>query len=113
MPASNPSAFEIHSGLVMKGQLSTIKDVILTGRFEGELQSLGCLTVASGGVVTGSIDVGGLVLEPGNLVTARVKVKPRPQPKPDAAPAETLAAPPVSGWRRGIQRLKEITLKRR
>ena len=51
-----------------------VKDIVLTGKFEGDLQTLGCLTVASGGVVTGSIDAGALVLEPGNLVEARVKV---------------------------------------
>ncbi len=48
----------------MKGQLSMTKDIVLTGKFEGDLQTLGCLTVADGGVVTGSIEAGALILEP-------------------------------------------------
>ena len=43
------------------------------------MQTLGRLTVASGGAITGSIDAGALVLEPGNLVEARVKVGPPPK----------------------------------
>ena len=71
---SNDTIFEIHPGIAMKGQLSMAKDIVLTGKFEGDLQTLGCLTVAAGGVVIGSIEAGALVLEPGNLVEARVKV---------------------------------------
>ena len=79
MSPPTPPVLEIHSGIVLKGRLSMVKDVVLTGKFEGELQTLGCLTVALGGAVTGTIDAGALVLEPGNLVEARVKVGPPPK----------------------------------
>src|SRR5271156_4335653 len=79
MSPPTPPVLEIHSGIVLKGQLSMVKDVVLTGKFEGELQTFGRLTVAYGGVVTGTIDAGALVLEPGNLVEARVKVSPPPK----------------------------------
>src|SRR5476651_130565 len=78
---SNNAVFEIHPGIVMKGQLSMAKDIVLTGKFEGDLQTLGCLTVASGGVVIGSIDAGALVLEPGNLVEAKVRVGASSRPR--------------------------------
>jgi hypothetical protein len=100
---------EIHSGISLKGQLSMVKDIVLTGKFEGDLQTLGCLTVASGGVVTGTIDAGALVLEPGNLVEARVKVgAPPPRPPPPQEPRKV--AP--SGWS-GFQKLKEMALGRK
>jgi hypothetical protein len=97
MAIPSPTVFEIHPGLVLKGQLSMENDVILTGKFEGELQTYGCLTVAAGGVVTGSIDAGALVLEPGNLVDARVKVgaQPKPQPRPPEKKDEGW-----SGWKK-------------
>jgi hypothetical protein len=79
MSAPTSSPLQIHPGISLKGQLSSVKDVVLTGKFEGELQTLGQLTVASGGAITGSIDAGALVLEPGNLVEARVKVGPPPK----------------------------------
>src|ERR1700692_542592 len=105
-PPTQP-ALEIHSGIVLKGQLSMVKDVVLTGRFEGELQTFGCLTVASGGVVTGSIDAGALVLEPGNLVEARVKVG--PQPKPSATRvSEGIKKAAGSFWSGRFQKLKEF-----
>jgi cytoskeletal protein CcmA (bactofilin family) len=94
LTSSTPSAFEIHSGLVLKGQLSMEKDVVLTGKFEGELQTFGCLTVAAGGVVTGTIDAGALVLEPGNLVDARVKVGTQPKPAPRSEEKKVESA----GW---------------
>ena len=50
MPQTKNQVLEIHSDMILKGELSMVKDVILTGKFEGELQTLGCLTVASGGV---------------------------------------------------------------
>ena len=71
---SSPDAIEIHSGIVLKGELSMERDVILTGRFEGDLRTLGRLTVSPGGTAIGTIEAGALVLEPGNLVEARVKV---------------------------------------
>jgi hypothetical protein len=79
MSAPNPPVLEIHPGLVLKGSLSAVKDVVLTGKFEGELQTLGRLTVASGAIATGSINAGSLVLEPGNLVEARIQVAPPPK----------------------------------
>jgi hypothetical protein len=79
MSAPTPPVLEIHSGIVLKGSLSMVQDVVLTGKFEGELQTLGCLTVAPGAVATGSINAGSLVLEPGNLVEARIQVAPPPK----------------------------------
>jgi cytoskeletal protein CcmA (bactofilin family) len=64
---------------MLKGSLSAVKDVVLTGKFEGELQTLGRLTVTSGAVATGSINAGSLVLEPGNLVEARIQIAPPPK----------------------------------
>ncbi len=88
-----------------------VKDVVLTGQFEGELQTLGCLTVASGGAIKGSIDAGALVLEPGNLVEARVKVSPAPK---SAARARVEARPPSQGfWAAGFHKLKNFALGRK
>jgi cytoskeletal protein CcmA (bactofilin family) len=111
MSPPTPPILEIHSGIVLKGQLSMVKDVFLTGKFEGELQTLGCLTVASGGVVTGSIDAGALVLEPGNLVDARVKVG--PQPKLSARVSEEIKKAAGSLWTGRFQKLKEFALGRK
>lgn len=110
MPDSHQPAFEIHPGITLKGQLSMVKDVLVTGKFEGDLQTLGCLTVAPGGVMLGSIDAGGLVLQPGNLVEARVRVG-APPPSARRTPAEA-AKPIFGGLKRGIQRLKELALGR-
>ena len=101
MSPSTPTAFEIQSGLVLKGQLSMEKDVILTGKFEGELQTYGCLTVAAGGIVTGTIDAGSLILEPGNLVDARVKVGAQPKPQPRTSAGTTTEGGSWSGrWQK-------------
>src|SRR5450755_319538 len=108
MSPPNPPVLEIHSGIVLKGRLSMVKDVVLTGKFEGELQTLGCLTVASGGVVTGSIDAGALVLEPGNLVEARVTV--RPPPRSSAKVSDEIIKAAGSLWTGRFQRLKEFAL---
>jgi Polymer-forming cytoskeletal len=105
MSPSIPTAFEIHSGLVLKGQLSMEKDVILTGKFEGELQTYGCLTVAAGGIVTGTIDAGALILEPGNLVDARVKVGTRPKPQPRSAEGKGEEG---GGWSGRWQKIKAV-----
>ena len=78
---SKSAIFEIHPGIVMKGQLSMAKDIVLTGKFEGDLKTLGCLTVADGGVATGSIEASALILEPGNRVEAKVKVGGQPRTK--------------------------------
>jgi hypothetical protein len=112
MSAPTQPVLEIHSGIVLKGQLSMVKDVVLTGKFEGEFQTFGCLTVASGGVVTGTIDAGALVLEPGNLVEARVKV--RPPPKSSVAMYEETKKKEGGGfWSGRLQKLKEFALGRR
>ena len=75
MSLPTSKAIEIHSGITLKGELSMLKDVVLTGKFDGDLQTYGCLTVTSGGSVTGSIDAGALILEPGNLVEAKVLIR--------------------------------------
>ncbi|HUB68452.1 MAG TPA: polymer-forming cytoskeletal protein [Candidatus Methylacidiphilales bacterium] len=81
MPDSKNSAIEIHSGLMLKGRLSMVRDVVLTGRFEGDLQTRGRLTVAAGGIAIGTIEAGALQLEPGNEVQAKVKIGRPEQPK--------------------------------
>ncbi len=108
MSAPIPPVLEIHSGIVLKGQLSMENDVVLTGKFEGELQTLGRLTVASGGAITGSIDAGALVLEPGNLVEARVKVG--PQPKASGWVSDGIKKAAGSVWMVRFQKLKEFAL---
>jgi hypothetical protein len=105
MSDSQPLSLEIHSGLTLKGQLSMVKDVVLTGKFEGDLQTHGSLTVAEGGVLRGTIDAGGLILKPGNLVEARVRVGTQ-APLVDQTPVGSGKA--VSGWKRGFQKLKEL-----
>jgi cytoskeletal protein CcmA (bactofilin family) len=111
MPPPTQPVLEIHSGIVLKGQLSMVKDVVLTGKFEGDFQTFGCLTVASGGVVTGTIDAGALVLEPGNRVEARVKVG--LQPRPGAKASQGIKKTAASLWRGGFQKLKEMAFGRR
>jgi hypothetical protein len=108
LPTSNP--IEIHSGITLKGELSVLKDIVLTGKFEGDLQTYGSLTVASGGMITGTIDAGGLILEPGNLVEARVLVRVHEKPKPAE---EVKKSPGPSLWSGGLQKLKEMALGRK
>ena len=110
MSDPQPPTLEIHAGLILKGQLSMAKDVVLTGKFEGDLQTLGCLTVAPGGAITGTIDAGGLVLKPGNLVDARVKVGVPPKPSQKSSVGD--ARPLFGGWKRGFQKLKELAMGR-
>ncbi len=112
MPAPLPSCIEIHPGLTMIGQLSMTRDIVLTGKFEGDLQTRGCLTVASGGVATGTLEVGALVLEPGNLVEARIKVSPPPPTTGKAAPRAP-DEPVASRWTGGLRRLKEFAFGRK
>jgi len=112
MPAPTQPVLEIHPGIMLKGHLSMVKDVVLTGKFEGELQTLGCLTVAPGGVATGSINAGALVLEPGNLVEARIKVS--PPPKATLKMYEDAQKKSAGGfWSGKIQKLKEFALGRK
>jgi len=111
MSAPTQPVLEISSAIILKGQLSMVKDVVLTGKFEGDLQTFGCLTVASGGVATGTIDAGALVLEPGNRVEARVKVGPKP--KTSARMSDEIKKAAGSFWSGRFQRLKEFALGRR
>jgi predicted acyltransferase (DUF342 family) len=106
---STHAIFELHPGISMKGQLSMSKDIVLTGKFEGELQTLGCLTVAAGGVVTGSIEAGALVLEPGNQVEAKIKVGSAPKRKT----SEEVRKVSNEKWSGRLQKLKEIALGRK
>ncbi len=110
MSDSAPSVFEIHSGISLKGQLSMVKDIILTGTFEGDLQTLGSLTVAAGGVMVGTVDAGGLILKPGNRLEARVKIG--ATPKIAVEPVAKSGRPPESGWKRGLQKLRELATGR-
>ena len=106
MPNSTEPVIEIHPGLMLKGQLSMARDVVLTGRFEGDLQTRGCLTVAAGGVAIGTIEAGALQLEPGNQVQARVKVG---QPE---APKILNVVKKIGGgkWSSRLRKLKEFAL---
>jgi hypothetical protein len=115
MAKTNDPVLEIHSDLILKGELSMVKDVILTGKFEGQLQTDGCLTVSPGGVATGTIEAGALVLHPGNLVEARVKIAP-PKPPGSTKPARekpSAGSKPSSGakWP-SLRKLKEFALGR-
>lgn len=104
MSKTKEPLLEIHSGLVLKGELSMVKDVLLTGKFEGELRTAGCLTVAAGGTAIGSIEAGALVLEPGNLVEAKVKVgSPTPARAFDAVRKISLGK-----WPSRLKKLKEL-----
>jgi predicted acyltransferase (DUF342 family) len=107
---STKAVFELHPGIVLKGQLSMANDIVLTGKFEGDLQTLGCLTVAAGGIVTGSIEAGALVLEPGNQVEARIKVGAQPRRK---AVEEIRRASGETNWSGRFKKLKEIALGRK
>ena len=106
---SKESILEIHSGIILKGQLSMDGDIVLTGKFEGDLKTLGRVTVTPGGIAVGSIEAGALVLEPGNLVEARVKV----------STAGTKASPENYGpgnsarWPLSLKRLTEMALGRK
>jgi hypothetical protein len=113
MSAPTNPVFEIHSGIVLKGRLSMAKDIVLTGKFDGDLQTLGCLTVASGGVVTGTIEAGSLVLEPGNLVEARVKIGPPPPKTGAARVTEEIKKAAGSVWVGRFKKLKEFALGRK
>lgn len=109
MANTKDPVLEIHSDLILKGELSMVKDVILTGKFEGRLQTEGCLTVSPGGVATGTIEAGALVLQPGNLVEARVKIAP-PRP-PTKAPRDPNRKSSGAKWP-SLQKLKEFALGR-
>ena len=101
---------EIHSGIVLKGELSMVKDVVLTGRFEGDLRTLGRLTVSAGGTAVGSIEAGALVLEPGNKVEARVKVVTVVAPQKTLLSSAKQAAD--GKWPLSLKKLKDLALGR-
>ncbi len=110
----SPDALEIHSGLHLKGELSLVRDVVLTGRFEGDLRTLGCLTVPAGGAAIGTIEAGALVLEPGHNVEARVKVV---APVAPFAPKKQQASVPAktevpAKWPSRLKKLKDLALGR-
>jgi cytoskeletal protein CcmA (bactofilin family) len=105
---SPKSGLEIHPGIVLKGQLSMVKDIVLTGRFEGDLRTEGCLTVSAGGTALGTIEAGALVLEPGNLVEARVKVT-----TPGAAqPLHETKPGQAAKWPISLKKLKQLAMGR-
>jgi len=106
MSKSKEPVIEIHPGIMLKGHLSMARDVILTGKFEGELQTRGCLTVASGGVVIGTIEAGALVLEPGNQVAAKVHIGLPDQPKM----FDVVKKMGGSSWPSRLKKLKEFAL---
>jgi len=109
MPDPQHTVFEIHPGLVLKGQLSMAKDIVLTGTFEGDLKTLGCLTVAEGGTVTGSIEAGALILKPGHRVEASIKVGPPPKSKAH----EEKKKAGDNKWPGRFRKLKELALGRK
>jgi len=107
MSQTKDQVLEIHSDLILKGQLSMVKDVVLTGKFEGELRTLGRLTVSPGGVAVGTIEAGALVLEPGNLVEASVKIGTHVPSKTRDSSKKSLG----SKWP-SFKKLKEMALGR-
>jgi hypothetical protein len=100
---------ELHPGIVLKGQLSMASDVVLTGKFEGDLKTLGCLTVPAGGAATGTIEAGALVLEPGNEVEAKIKVG----ASGGQRPMSLMKKAGVSKWPSRLKKLTEFALGRR
>ena len=106
---TNEPAIEIHPGIMLKGKLSMARDVVLTGKFEGDLQTRGCLTVASGGAVIGTIEAGALVLEPGNQVIAKVTVGLPEEPKM----FDVVKKIGGGKWPSRLQKLKELALGRK
>ena len=88
-----------------------VKDVVLTGKFEGDLKTLGCLTVSEGGEMTGTVEAGALVLEPGHQVEARIKIAVSPLPKPEESAKRAAAG--GSSWSGHFQKLKKLALGRK
>jgi cytoskeletal protein CcmA (bactofilin family) len=100
---------EIHSGIVLKGQLSMARDVLITGKFEGDLKTTGRLTVAPGGTVLGSVEAGALTLEPGYEIEGKIKVS-------SPAPAKTfdvVGQIKTSKWPLRLKKLKELAFGRK
>jgi len=110
----NDKILELHSGIVLKGQLSMVNDIVLTGKFEGDLHTLGRLTVSSGGSAQGTIEAASLVLEPGNQVEARVKIATPPKSKSGSSltPKKEKTAT-ASKWPVTFQKLKNLALGRK
>lgn len=110
-PSSSPNipVVEIHSGLTLKGQLSMVKDLLITGKFEGDLQTLGSLKVASGAAAKGTIEAGALVLEPGNEVEAMVKISSGTPPKP----FDMVKKINAGKWPSRLKKVRDLVLGRR
>ncbi len=91
-----------------------VNDIVLTGKFEGELQTAGRLTVAEGGIVTGSIEAGSLILEPGNQVEAKIKVGAPPAASKRKAGEEVRRGSQGSdNWSGRFKKFKEMALGRK
>jgi cytoskeletal protein CcmA (bactofilin family) len=105
MPTKEP-VIEIHPGIMLKGQLAMTRDVVLTGRFEGDLQTRGRLTVAAGGVAIGTIEASALQLEAGNQVQAKVKIGEPEQPKV----LDVVRKIGAGKWPSRLRKLKEFAL---
>lgn len=105
----NIPVVEIHSGLTLKGQLSLVKDVLITGKFEGDLQTLGSLRVTSGAEAKGTIEAGALVLEPGNGVEATVKISSETAPRFFNLAKKTHA----DKWPSRLKKVRDLVLGRR
>jgi cytoskeletal protein CcmA (bactofilin family) len=84
-----------------------VKDIFLTGRFEGDLRTEGRLTVSAGGTAIGTIEAGALVLEPGNHVEARVKIKSPGTAQP--VPISRRKGQP-SNWPLSLKKLKDMAM---
>jgi len=109
MSKTKEPILEIHSGIVLKGELSMDNDILLTGKFEGDLKTAGCLTVAPGGVAIGSIEAGALVLEPGYQVEGRIKVGSPVPPKT----FNMVGKIGTGKWPLRLKKLKELAFGRR
>ncbi len=87
-----------------------VKDVVLTGKFEGDLKTLGCLTISEGGAMTGSVEAGALVLETGHELAAKVRITPSLIPKAGESAQRTANA---TSWSGHFQKLKKLAFGRK
>ena len=97
----------------MKGHLSMAKDIVLTGKFEGDLQTLGCLTVASGGVVTGSIEAGSLISGAGQSGGGQDQGRSQPGSGRRLPRKVSKKTPGGDKWSGRLKKLKEMALGRK
>jgi len=103
---------EIHSGIVLKGKLSVTKDVVITARYDGELHTLGRLTVVSGAVATGTVEASALTLEPGNQLEAMVKIT-RPPLAPPLKGFDRVKKFGAAKWPSGLKKVRDMVLGRK